>query len=133
MSESCVEYCHSWNGEDFKSGTFDSVKAALADAAADNDEGHTIVHIGKVDRPCNSQFFPDAGDVIEHMENQSYDYGGEYAMDYLDVSDEAKAELDAQLADLLDAWCKKHDVSPNFYQVVGAKEYPISSSPSQEG
>lgn len=119
------EYCYSWNGEDFKSGTFDSVKAALADAATDNDDEHTHVHIGEVERPSNSQFFPDAGDVIEHMENQAYDYGSEYAVDYPDVSDEAKAELNEQLAALLDTWCQKHGVSPNFYQVSGVKEYPV--------
>lgn len=75
------EYCYSWNGEDFKGATFDTIKAALADAAAENDRENTCVHIGKVDHPCNSMFFPDAGDVIEHMENQAYDYGSEWAVD----------------------------------------------------
>lgn len=132
-AERADEYCYSWNGEGFKSDTFYSVKDALAAAAADNEEDNAHVHIGKVDRPSNSQFFPDAGDVIEHMENQASDYGGEYAEYYPDVSEEAKAELGDQLAALLDAWCERHDVSPNFYQVVAVKEYPVSSSPSQEG
>lgn len=128
MIKQRAEYCYSWNGEDFKSGTFDRVKDALADAAADNDDEHAHVHIGKVERPSNSQFFPDAGDVMDHMENQAYDYGGEYAVDYLDVSDEAKAELNEQLSALLDAWCKKHEVSPNFYQVTSVKKYPVPAT-----
>lgn len=120
-----TEYCYSWNGEDFKGDTFDTIKAALADAAAENDGDNTHVHVGKVEHPSNSQFFPDAGDVIDHMANQAYDYGGEYAEYYPDVSDEAKEELNVQLVALLEAWCQKHEVSPSFYQVSNVKEYPI--------
>lgn len=126
MSKQRAEYCYSWNGEDFEGNTFDTIKAALAAAAAENDDEHTHVHVGTVERPSNSFFFPDADDVIDHMADQAYDYGNEYAADYLDVvSDEAKAELNEQLETLLDAWCVKHGVSPDFYQVGGVKEYPV--------
>lgn len=125
VSTNRAEYCYSWNGEDFKSGTFDSVKAALDDAVADNDGEHTHVYIGQVERPSNSCFFPDAGDLLEHMDSQAYDYAGEYSADYLDVSDEAKAELNELLSSLLDSWCRKHGVSPSFYQVGNVKEYPL--------
>lgn len=118
-----VEFCYSWNGEDFRSGTFGSLGAALCSAAADNDGEHTHVYIGKAQRPINSQFFPNAEDVIEHIENQAYDYGGEFAEDYMDVSSEANEDLNNQLHALLDSWCKKHGLHPDFYQVYSVKEY----------
>lgn len=123
-----TEYCYSWDGEDFKSDVFGSVKAALADAEIEDDGEHGVVYIGKVSRPDNSMFFPDAGDVIEHMAGQADDYAGEYASDYPDVSDEAKTELAEQLETLLNAWCEKHSVSPTFYQVHDVKEHPLSTT-----
>ncbi|MGP7732977.1 hypothetical protein [Oceanimonas smirnovii] len=128
MDKSHTEYCYSWNGEDFKSDTFSSVKAAMADAAVENDGEHGVVYIGKVSRPDNSMFFPDAGDVIEHMAEQADDFAGEYASDYPDVSDEAKAELAERLETLLNAWCEKHGVSPAFYQVRDVKERSLPTT-----
>lgn len=128
MNKKQTEYCYSWNGEDFKSDIFGSVKAAIADAAIEDDGEHGVVYIGKVSRPDNSMFFPDAGDVIEHMAEQADDYAGEYASDYPDVSVDARAELAEQLKDLLSAWSEKHEIFPTFYQVSGVKEYPIPAT-----
>lgn len=120
-----TEYCYSWNGEDFSSVTFDSIEIALYGAADDNNGDHTHVYIGTVNRPSNSQFFPDASDVIEHMGNQACDYAGEYADDYPNVSSDAESELNEQLVSLFDHWCKKHGVYPSFYQVDSIKEFPL--------
>ncbi len=128
MTDKQTEYCYSWNGEDFSRGVFDSIPAALADAAGDNDEGLGTVHVGEVSRPCNSLFYPDADDVIDHMITQADDYAGEYASDYPDVSAEEKADLSKQLEALLDAWCQKCGISPTFYQVRNVKEYPLPVS-----
>lgn len=125
MKKKQTKYCYSWNGEDFKSDTFDSVQEALADAAVENDGEYFLVYVGEASRPSNSMFFPDAHVLIEKMYEQAGDYAGEHASDYPDASTEAVDDLTAQLHKLLSNWCEKHGIGPAFYQVSSVKEHTI--------
>lgn len=128
MDKKHTEYCYSWNGEDFNSGTFDSVQEALADAAVENDGEYFLVYVGEASRPSNSMFFPDAHVLIEQMYEQAGDYAGEHASDYPDASTEAVDDLTVQLHKLLSDWCEKHGISPTFYHIDNTKEYPIPAT-----
>lgn len=126
MSAKKDEYCYSFNGEDFVPGTYLNIKDALANAAEEND--CNVVYVGKVVRPVNSDFFPSASNVLQSMSESAYEKGREYAANYPDVSPEALLELEEQLKTLLDAWCNKYDVTPDFYEVIDIKEYEINQS-----
>lgn len=108
--------CWSSNNEDFNC-------RELGDLLDENEElkvGDTV-YVADVVHPSSSQFC-DADDVIDTMRDRASDIGGEYAEDYPDIADEAKAELNAFLA----AWIDKH-ASPSFYTVINAKPYILSA------
>lgn len=67
-------------------------------------------------RPDAASFMPDADDIIERMHESASEHG-EAAEEYPDVSDEAKAELDA----ILTAWARKH-AEPRFWIGTGEPE-----------
>lgn len=116
-------WCYSLNGEDYTSGTFESVEATLAagqkEAKAQIADGENVdfIYVAKAEQQHNYSFFPDGSDIIEHMADQADSVGGDYANNYPDVSDEAETELTTELHALLEKWCEKHGVSPSFYQV----------------
>ena len=113
-------WCFSLNGEDYSHGTYSSTKAALEaaqKAAADDGGSVQLLYIAKAETQSNHSFFPDGSDIIEHMADQADSVGGDWANDYPDVSSEAEQELTKELHELLEKWCKKHDVSPSFYLV----------------
>lgn len=124
MNNDSVEYCYSWDNKRFDSGTFGSIEEALADAAA-TDEQRENVYVGEAVLFKNSAFYPDAGWVLEHMGEQAWGEVGEYSEDYPDVSKEARDELNELLSAMLDTWCEKHGVSPQFYRVSNSKCYPM--------
>ena len=131
MTDKKTEYCYSWDDEIFNSEQFSSVEDALADAtetALDDGCGRTEVYIGEVEPWHNSDFFPSAGWVLEHMQEQAWSEGGDYADDYAEVPSEASDELTEQLTTLLNAWCEKHGVSPKFYRVRNSKLYQLPSA-----
>jgi len=117
-------WTYTFDEEFFTNGNFTSKEKALDAARKDapterdtNDQPFTSVFIGRT-KPCvNSQFFPGGDDLTEHMQNQASDVGGEYADDYPNVGSEAEDELTNELHDLLERWCKKHNVEPSFYIV----------------
>lgn len=59
--------------------------------------------------------------VLDALGDRAYDYVGEAASDYPDVSQEARDELEA----LLSAWVAKH-AQPSFYAVKNITEYTIT-------
>lgn len=122
-------WCYSLDNEDYSSGTFASVKSALTagqkeakDKIADG-EKVDVIYVAKAEQQHNYSFFPDGGDIIEHMADQADAEGGDYANNYPDVSDEAKQELTTQLHALLEKWCETHGVSPSFYKVSDPVAY----------
>ncbi|QHB83406.1 hypothetical protein GIS01_15195 [Aeromonas veronii] len=132
MSDEQKEYCYSWNDELFDSGTFGSIEDALADAVENSDDGdvgwRTEVYIAEAIAFKNSTFYPDASWVLEHMGERAWGEIGECADEYPDVSKEAREDLDAQLSAMLDSWCEKHGVSPQFYRVRNSKLYQLPSA-----
>jgi len=119
---SSTQYTYSKDGKLFKYGPFDSVEAAIAAATK---AGCSIVHVGEVHPYSNSAFFPDADVITDHMMSAADAVAGDYSNCYPDVSEEASAELTAQLAVLLDAWCEKHGVKPSFHDVINITKHAI--------
>ena len=124
MSNHNPQFCYSWDDELFNSGRFDSVEEALADAAAEADEQHSV-YVAEAEPWVNSTFYPSASWVLEHMQEQAWSEAGEHAEDYAEVSIEARDELNEQLVTLLDAWCEKHGVVPTFYRVRKSTPYQL--------
>lgn len=79
------------------------------------------VFVGDVVHPDPLKYF-DADDALEMMGERAYDDCGESAENYPDVSKEARAELDALLAQ----WISKH-AKPDFYRVVNIKPHTITA------
>ncbi|MBP2850512.1 hypothetical protein [Dickeya oryzae] len=132
-----TEYCYSWDDESFNSGRFDSIDEAIADAVEASDDGDdgwkTHVYIGEVEPWNNSEFYPPASWVLEYMQEQAWGEAGDHADDYANVSIEARDELDQQLSVLLDSWCEKHGVAPQFFRVKKSSLYPLPVKQNNQG
>ncbi len=62
--------------------------------------------------------------MIESVQADAYDEGGEYAENYLDdVTKEQREELEEQLDVVFNAWLEKHDLYPNFYTIPAHETY----------
>lgn len=73
-------------------------------------------------REHSISYFFDAENVIENAWETAQDTGGEYAEDYLqDVSQSAKDELQT----LLTAWAEKHELYPNFFEIINSEKINI--------
>ena len=122
-------WSYSLNDEDYNSGTFasstDALEAGvqeLQEVGRENEPG-AVIYVAKAVPQKNSTFFPDADHIIEHMSERACDTAGDYASDYPDVSDEAKEELDVELNALLERWCAKHKILPEFFLASEAVKY----------
>lgn len=111
-----TKQCWSANGEDFN---YQSLRELLD--SHDLNAGD-VVHVGEADHPETRQLI-DAEDVIEQMTERAWDIAGEYAMEYPDVSKEAKDELER----LLEAWITKH-CPPEFFTVKNSVEYTLTTA-----
>ena len=96
----------STNEEDFREGSL----GELLDHFDDLEPGSTV-YFGNAVYPTTNQLC-DADDIIEMIGERAYDFGGEYAEDFPNVSQEATDELQSFIA----GWISKHCV-PTFYQV----------------
>jgi hypothetical protein len=101
------DFCYSTLGDLLDSGEF---------------EVGSVVYVGTPARYAASTYIDDADDVIERMAERAYDEHGEFAEDFPDVTDEAKAELTAFLA----AWADKH-CEVSFYGVENIRPYTITA------
>lgn len=121
MNESRAE-CWSVDGSDFSYTSLDD----LLDGNDDIEVGR-VVHVGEPVHPDPAEFV-DAGDVIDLIATRAYDIGHEHAEDFPDLSDDAKAELDA----LLKEWIAKH-CTVTFYEVENSREYVITAADLESG
>lgn len=49
------------------------------------------------------------------------------SLDYPDASEEAELELSNALHGLLSWWCKKHEITPNFFNVQNTQKYDVNT------
>ncbi|AZS26232.1 hypothetical protein [Vibrio anguillarum] len=127
------KWCYSFDGSNFSNGTFETDKLALADAQREglcrnkenNDEAIKHIFIAPCRLAENKTMFPDADLIIEHMNCQAEDIGGQYASSYPDVSDEETDSLTIQLHELLEKWCEKCQVFPTFFTVHASSKYDL--------
>ena len=110
--------CWSINNEDFNC---ESLAELLDENQGDIRPGQTVYR--GTAKPPDARNLICADSVIEDVGQQAWDYGGEYAEDYPDVSPEHKAKLQA----LLESWLAECP-APRFYQVVDAKPYVLTES-----
>ncbi len=116
-----TSWCYSFDNQNFRSEVFESEELAVQDAIKQGeDKDHVFVAPCK--RAVNSQFYPDADLITEHMLVNAQDNYNEHADEYPDVSEDAEKELTRELHKLLDRWCKKHQVEPTFYMVGESKK-----------
>lgn len=126
-------WCFSLDNENYSLGTYGTDREALAAGQAEakeriNDRKNIkFIYVAQSVEQLNSSFFPDGGDIIEHMENQADAVGGDYTNNYPDVTDEAVDELTVELHALLEKWCKKHEVAPTFYSVSEPNCYDVNT------
>lgn len=92
----------------------------LLDNFEDIEVGQTVWY-GEAVKIDPSKFCT-AAEVIERIGDAGYDYGGEWAEDYPDVSEEAIQELD----NFLVAWINKH-CQPTFYRIKNIKTHTITA------
>jgi len=118
MSE--LGYCYSENDEDYRDDGLETLFEQMID------KGTFRVGAeywrGEVRRREASEFFS-ADRVIEEANERAYDDGGDYAEDFADVSEEAKAELEVMLA----AWANKH-CPVNFFTVHAATKMQVTEA-----
>lgn len=125
-----MKFAYSFDGERYES-LYGSVEEALKDA---------IVEIEDL-RECNVSDIPEkifvgecqdykpslltcGYDVIEAVQCDAYEEGGEYAEDYLDdATKEQVEELEKGLDDVFQKWIEKYKLYPNFYTVPSYKTY----------
>lgn len=68
-----------------------------------------------------------AEDVIEEIQQNAYDNGGEYAETYLDdVQRKHRDELEEKLNEVLSNWINKYGYKPNFYSVEDVEIYRLN-------
>lgn len=94
------------NEEDFREDSL----GELLDNHDDLEPGRTV-YFGIAVLPTTNQLC-DADDIIEMIGERAYDFGGEYAEDFPNVTQDATDELQGFVA----TWIAKHCV-PTFYQV----------------
>lgn len=94
----------------------------LEDLLSSNDhlKAGDTVWFGQAQHPDPGSYI-DASDVIEMIGERGYDDGGDFADDYPQVSDEAKAELDASLK----VWATQH-CQPSFYLIKNIQPYVLT-------
>ena len=113
-----IKECWSINNEDFNC---DTLTELLEANQGDIRPGQTV-YCGTAKAPALSSFV-DVDSVIDNFAERAYDFGGEWAEDYPEVSPEHEAKLQA----FLESWLAECP-APRFYQVVDAKPYVLTES-----
>ena len=114
---STTKECWSVCGEEF---TFDSLGDLLDSRGDELRPGHKVWR-GTALPPSLSSLV-DTDRVIEDIGERAYDFGGEWADNYPEVTPEHKAKLQA----LLEQWLAECP-SPRFYQVTDATPYVLAA------
>lgn len=108
--------CWSANGEDFN---YDSLGDLFDNEDADYQVGD-VVYKATAKTPSFKSMV-DIDSVIENIGERAWDYCGEYAENYPEVSQEHKAKLQK----FLEEWLSECP-HPNFYMVVNDEPYTLT-------
>ena len=113
MAEPRIVWCESGDGN----FCHESLEELLG--CADVEAGATV-YFGEAIEPRTH--WVDADEVIERIGIRAYDEHGEHAEDYPEVSDEAKAELDAFLTQWQATHCRA-----NFWVVTNVQPHTVTA------
>ena len=110
-----------WYGESF----FDTKEEAIQEGYwLAEKENLKFFRVGLCESETN--YGIDVDNVIEHIQETTYDEVGEVAEDYLnDVTTEDLLELEKKLNDVFYKWQKEHKYEPNFYRIVATERINI--------
>lgn len=110
-----------WYGESF----FDTKEEAIQEGyRLAEKENLKFFRVGLCESETN--YGIDVDNVIEHIQETTYDEVGEVAEDYLnDVTTEDLLELEKKLNDVFYKWQKEHKYEPNFYRIVATERINI--------
>lgn len=125
---------YSMDGENY-SNWYDTTAEALEDARKEieymidsREEGYKVVLPERVFVGECEIYHPSllscGYDVIESIQQDAADEGGEWAEGYLDdVTTEQREELEERLDVVFNAWLEKYNLYPNFYSIPAYDTY----------
>lgn len=131
MKENGKWCCSFDDDEHFDLDWFETREAALHKAMqVAKEEGGETIYIGRI-----QEYVPQvdayAGNMLEYVQEDAYEAGGEYAEAYLeDVTQEDEEELGKMLQDVFDRWLKKHpEYAPGkqFFLVTDVEAIDVST------
>lgn len=121
MSASTKLWCCSVDYETFNSGTFLTREEAIIYAVKEFEpEPGAVIHIARASHPDLSELF-DVDDLTEGAASRAYEFGGEYADGFPELSVEEKKELERLILSYL-----KPIVPVNFYRVDESEAHTIT-------
>lgn len=117
---------YSLNGEDYD-GLYDTKEDAIKQGFIDAQEyGKEVFFVAKAVITFQPHVYAEG--IIEEIQENAYDEGGEYAETYLDdVKREHLEELEEKLNEVLSNWINKYEYNPNFYSVEDIEEVQVQS------
>ncbi|HGB1541454.1 TPA: hypothetical protein ACIUFA_003885 [Salmonella enterica subsp. enterica serovar Bredeney] len=121
MSASTKLWCCSVDDETFNSATFLTREEAIIYAVKEFEpEPGAVIHIARASHPDLSELF-DVDDLTEGAASRAYEFGGEYADGFPELSVEEKKELERLILSYL-----KPIVPVNFYRVDESEAHTIT-------
>jgi hypothetical protein len=136
MTENGMWCCSVDDDEHFGPAQFETREAALRDAMQmAEEEGGETIYIGRI-----QEYVPQvnsyAGNMLEYVQEDAYEEGGEYAETYLnDVTPEDEADLGQMLQAAFNSWLEKHpEYEPGrcFSLVTDVEAIDVSSNNDDE-
>lgn len=127
MKNNDPKWCYSLNEEDFTGGLCSKEDAISEGREYAIDDDKPYFYIGK----AISDFTPsiDIDCIIENIQEDAYQNGGEWAEGYLeDITKEQANELDEKLNDVLSNWIDKYNIKANWFTVADIERIEIKTN-----
>lgn len=113
-------------------GSYATIEEAIEEAA--NGYAYEAFWVGRCVPPTQPEELWDAADWLEYVSCQD-SYGGEFAEDWDDSTDEQREELEKEVRAVMASWLDRHKLRPCFFVVKDAVKYvvvdgkPVKASP----
>ena len=128
-------FAYSLNEENYH-GKYDTREEAITAAILDEDAaladevklvlGQSI-WTGKCVERTASNYFSSINQILEDMQERSYDEIGEWCDNWLKgITDQQIEELSSDLVTIIDAWATKHVLHPKFYLIENIQEHVLT-------